>query len=137
MNWTEEQLAAVYANRGTQAPPLPPSTKAKGKQGHTPGQMNRTEERKLAGELEWYAFEGITFRLGPDARYTPDYAAMDRKTREITFYEVKGTKQGKAFHRDPQGRTKLAIASEMYPQFHWVLTWRLSNGEWAQKEYGA
>jgi hypothetical protein len=34
------------------------------------------ESRKQAGEIIWYKFEGMTFKLAKDTRYTPDFSIM-------------------------------------------------------------
>ncbi|EGX16832.1 gp8 domain protein [Escherichia coli STEC_S1191] len=46
--------------------------------------MNKTEsaycqhleQRKRAGEIAWYRFEGIKLRLADNTFYTPDFAVM-------------------------------------------------------------
>lgn len=80
------------------------------------GEMNKTEEkhawdlevRRRAGEIAWYKYEGITFKLADDTRYTPDFAVM-LANGEIEFHEVKGR-----FFRD-DAKVKLSVASAMYP----------------------
>ena len=61
------------------------------------GQMNDTEAayaqtlelRKRAGEIAWYKFEGLKFRLADKTFYTPDFAVM--KTNGLMeCHEVKG-----------------------------------------------
>lgn len=77
--------------------------------------MNRTEAayelvlraREQAGEIAWYAFEGITLKLAPDCRYTPDFAVM-LAGGEIELHEVKG------FMRD-DAAVKLKLAAELFP----------------------
>lgn len=62
-----------------------------------PGAQNKTEAeygrileaRKQAGEIEWYAFEGITFKLADDTRYTPDFAVM-LAGGAMEMHEIKG-----------------------------------------------
>lgn len=61
------------------------------------GQMNKTEsaycqhleQRKRAGEVAWYRFEGIKLRLADNTFYTPDFAVM-LATGEMELHEVKG-----------------------------------------------
>lgn len=61
------------------------------------GQMNKTEsaycqhleQRKRAGEIAWYRFEGIKLRLADNTFYTPDFAVM-LATGEMELHEVKG-----------------------------------------------
>lgn len=79
------------------------------------GKMNKTEAayaalleaEKQAGNIVWYAFEGMTFKLAADTRYTPDFAVM-RSDGLMEIHEVKG------FWRD-DGRVKIKVAAEMFP----------------------
>ena len=79
------------------------------------GQMNKTEsayaERlevlKLKGEILWYKFEGMKFRLADNTFYTPDFAIMS-KTGEIVIHEVKGYMMDDA-------NVKIKVAAELYP----------------------
>jgi len=79
------------------------------------GKMNKTEREyaneleklKLAGEIVWYKFEGIKFRLADNTFYTPDFAVM-RATGIMEIHEVKG------FWMD-DARVKIKVAAEMYP----------------------
>lgn len=79
------------------------------------GSMNDTEAaygrhlelRKAAGEVLWYAFEGIKFRLADSTFYTPDFSVM-LANNEIEIHEVKGFWQDDA-------RVKIKVAAEMYP----------------------
>lgn len=77
--------------------------------------MNRLEEsyaaelerRRVAGEVEWYAYEAVTLRLADRCRYTPDFAVMT-SDGEIQMHECKG------FMRD-DARVKLKVAAEQFP----------------------
>ncbi len=79
------------------------------------GAMNKTEAAyaqhleglKAAGEVAWYAFEGMTFKLADRTRYTPDFAVM-RSDGLMELHEVKG------FWRD-DARVKIKVAAEMFP----------------------
>lgn len=79
------------------------------------GTMNRTEEAyaqrlellRRAGEIEWYLFEGWTFKLGADVRYTPDFALM-LADKTLEAHEVKG------FFRE-DAKVKLRVAASMFP----------------------
>ncbi len=61
------------------------------------GAMNKTEAayaqklelHKRAGEVLWYAFEGVTLKLADGCRYTPDFAVM-LADGVIEMHEVKG-----------------------------------------------
>lgn len=79
------------------------------------GQMNKTEsaycqhleQRKRAGEIAWYRFEGIKLRLADNTFYTPDFAVM-LATGEMELHEVKG------FWTDDAG-VKTKVAADQYP----------------------
>lgn len=79
------------------------------------GQMNKTEKEygiclelaKQNGEILWYRFEGLKFRLADATFYTPDFAVM-LADGTLEAHEVKGFWQDDA-------RVKIKIASEMYP----------------------
>ena len=79
------------------------------------GQMNKTETEyaehlqilKNCGEIVWYRFEGMKFRLADNTFYTPDFAVM-RSDGHLEMHEVKGY-----WHDD--ARVKIKVAAEMYP----------------------
>jgi len=79
------------------------------------GAMNKTEAayaqtlemRRRAGEIEWFKFEGLKFRLADNTFYTPDFAVM-LSSGEMEAHEVKGFWQDDA-------RAKIKIAADMYP----------------------
>jgi hypothetical protein len=79
------------------------------------GAMNKTEAAYesylktllMAGELLWYKFEGMKFRLADNTFYTPDFVLM-LKCGQIEAHEVKGFWQDDA-------RVKIKVAAEMYP----------------------
>jgi len=79
------------------------------------GTMNKTEAayakalelRRTAGEILWFKFEGIKFRLAANTFYTPDFAVM-LADGALEAHEVKG------FWED-DARAKIKIAADMYP----------------------
>jgi hypothetical protein len=79
------------------------------------GAMNKTEQayaatlelRRTAGEIVWFKFEGIKFRLADNTFYTPDFAVM-LAGGALEVHEVKGFWQDDA-------RAKIKIAADMYP----------------------
>lgn len=101
------------------------------------GTMNKTEtayakrleERKQAGEVVWYAFEGMKFRLADNTFYTPDFAVM-LASCELECHEVKG-------HWQDDARAKIKIASFMYPvKFIAVMAkTKKSGGGWSVEEF--
>jgi hypothetical protein len=79
------------------------------------GERNKTEaayeleleRQKRAGEILWYQFEGITFKLAPDTRYTPDFVVLNAN-QELECREVK------SIWRD-DAKIKIKVASELFP----------------------
>lgn len=79
------------------------------------GQMNQTEAEygkhlellKIAGEVSWYKFEGMKFRLADNTFYTPDFAVM-LSDGALQAHEVKG------FWED-DAKVKIKVAADMYP----------------------
>ena len=79
------------------------------------GAMNKTESayanvlemRKRAGEVEWYAFEGMKFRLADNTFYTPDFSVM-LTSGQVELHEVKG------FWTD-DARVKIKVAASLFP----------------------
>ena len=79
------------------------------------GAMNKTEaayaqtleQRKAAGEVVWYRFEGLKFRLADNTFYTPDFAVL-LAGGALEAHDVKGYWQDEA-------RAKIKIAADMYP----------------------
>jgi hypothetical protein len=79
------------------------------------GQMNKTEStyaqhlelQKRAGEILWFAFEGLKLRLADNTFYTPDFFVM-RSNGEIEAHEVKG-------YMLDDANVKIKTASELFP----------------------
>jgi hypothetical protein len=98
------------------------------------GKMNRTEEsygdllesRKQAGQVLWYRFEGLKFRLADATFYTPDFSVM-LSDGTLEAHEVKG------FWTD-DARVKIKVASEMYPIRFIAI--RKIKGAWVTESFG-
>lgn len=79
------------------------------------GAMNKTEAAyaahlealKHAGQVLWYRFEGLKFRLADNTFYTPDFAVMSASGL-MECHEVKG-------HWLDDARAKIKIAADLYP----------------------
>lgn len=93
------------------------------------GSMNKTEaeyaialeRRKIAGEVAWYKFEGIKFRLADNTFYTPDFLVM-LQDGQMQVHEVKG------FWTD-DARVKIKVAADLYPfQFYAIKANAKKNG---------
>ena len=78
------------------------------------GAMNQTEQayaallerRRAAGEVPWFKFEGLKFRLADNTFYTPDFAVM-LSSGGMETHEIKGVWQDDA-------RAKIKIAADRY-----------------------
>lgn len=102
------------------------------------GEMNKTEAAYdaylktmlMAGELLWYKFEGMKFRLADNTFYTPDFALM-RSDGQIEIHETKG------FWTD-DARVKIKVAADIYP-FKFVavkVKAKKYGGGWAEEIFG-
>ena len=119
MRWSEAKLADHLKRRGVPGaiasvdvsnPPFLPAFGTL----EPLEKMNKTETAydghlwALRGRLYvWHRFEGVTFKLADDTRYTPDFA-VQTTSGQIEFHEVKG------FWRD-DARVKIKVASKMFP----------------------
>ncbi len=98
------------------------------------GQMNKTENlyqdhlemKKRSGQVLWYRFEGLKFRLADATFYTPDFAVM-LSDGTLEAHEVKG------FWTD-DARVKIKVASEMYP-IRFIAV-KLIKGSWVKETFG-
>ncbi|MGX9983944.1 DUF1064 domain-containing protein [Methylobacterium fujisawaense] len=79
------------------------------------GQQNKTEAAyglhlkalEAAGEVAWFAFEGVKLRLADNTFYTPDFAVM-RADGAMEMHEVKG-------HWADDARVKIKVAADRFP----------------------
>lgn len=101
------------------------------------GAMNRTEAayaatlelRRAAGEVVWFKFEGLKFRLADNTFYTPDFAVM-LASGAMEAHEVKG-------HWQDDAKAKIKIAADMYP-FRFIaikVKAKKDGGGWAVEEF--
>lgn len=112
--------------------------------------MNKTETRyalhleafRAAGEVVWYAFEPMKFRLADNTHWTPDFGVQFANRSAcgysvpsfLTFVDVKGTrKNGKPLVED-DAQVKIKVAAKLFPMFQFIQAWWL-NGRWEEKEY--
>lgn len=101
------------------------------------GAMNKTEQsyaaalelRRTAGEVLWFKFEGLKFRLADNTFYTPDFAVM-LASGALEAHEVKG-------YWEDDARAKIKIAADMYPlQFIAVQVLpKKAGGGWKIEEF--
>jgi hypothetical protein len=138
--WTTADVAAVLKARGV-ANPLetacgaPPSAKPN----KMPRARNKWEEsfgellelRRLGGEIIWYQFEAMRFRLADGAYYKPDWMAMLANQQWIAF-EVKGMWREAA-------RLRIKVAADQHPiKFCAVRKRKVSEGGgWDEEWFSA
>jgi len=101
------------------------------------GERNKTESayedvlrmRQHAGEILWYRFEGLKFRLADNTFYSPDFVVM-KNDGQIEAHEVKG------FWTD-DARVKIKVAAAQYP-FRFVAIKakaKKNGGGWEMEEF--
>ena len=95
--------------------------------------MNKTEARyfqflRSSGDpVLSIEFEAMTFRLGQDCRYTPDFMVV--RHDRIEYHEVKG-----GYIRE-DAAVKIKAAASRWPWFVWYLAvWK--DKRWTVKEVG-
>jgi hypothetical protein len=72
------------------------------------------EPARLAGELVWWAFEAMKFRLADNTHYTPDFVVL-RADGEVEAHEIKATwSHGGAGFTD-DARVKVKVAASLFP----------------------
>ncbi|MNL43600.1 hypothetical protein D3C87_1661210 [compost metagenome] len=82
------------------------------------GERNKTEARyeqdlelrKRAGEILWYGFEVMTFKLADGCRLTPDFMVLTAAF-ELEAHDCKGSRA--VFSED--ARVKMKVAAEHFP----------------------
>lgn len=101
------------------------------------GAMNKTEAAyaqhlgllQAAGDVVWFRFEGLKFRLADNTFYTPDFAVM-RADGAIEAHEVKG-------HWQDDARVKIKVAADLYPVRFIAVTAqsKKAGGGWAEEAF--
>lgn len=127
-----DQITAAQYRKGI------PGTKANGFKAAgrlKPGQMNKTEKRYLdeiitpkviSGEIVWWAFDSIKFRLGEKCFYEVDFIILT-KEMQLEVHEVKG-----GFIMD-DALVKLKVAAEYFP-FQFIMA-KYDKKQWQIKEF--
>jgi len=101
------------------------------------GEMNKTEKayseslalQVATGDIAWFKFEGIKFRLADNTFYTPDFAVM-MAGGMMEIHEVKGYWQDDA-------KVKIKVAADLYP-FRFVAIKaraKKDGGGWIEEEF--
>ena len=97
------------------------------------GVMNKTEEayaahldaRRHIGEVLWFRFEGMKFRLADNTFYTPDFAVMVA-SGQIELHECKG-------FMEEDANVKIKVAAGQYP-FVFRIVRKAKGGGWDMRE---
>ena len=97
------------------------------------GRMNKLEQdyevllmaRRAAGEVCWYRFEGLRFRLADGSYYTPDFV-VQLADGTVELHEVKG-------HWREAARVRIKVAAELFP-FRFLAVQR-SGKTWTVEEF--
>ena len=84
-----------------------------------------------SGEFVQVGYEALTFRLGFDCRFSPDFACWTPDGRVVCF-ECKGRK-GKSYYAKDDALVKIRAAAAMYPMVTFIIVWPV-NDEWGSKE---
>ncbi|WNV10180.1 DUF1064 domain-containing protein [Tardiphaga sp. 709] len=79
------------------------------------GEMNKTEQayaehldqRRMAGDIQWFKFEPMKLRLADNTFYSPDFIVLT-SDGYLESHEVKGFWQDDA-------RVKIKVAASIYP----------------------
>lgn len=100
-----------------------------------PGEMNGLETKyaeylellKHAGEIAWYAYEGIRVRLAKATTYTPDFFVM-KSDGTLEVHEVKGRWLDDA-------RVKIKVAAELFPFLFIGVSLDKKTKQWVFEEF--
>lgn len=102
-----------------------------------PASLNNTESRywdrllllRAAGQVAEFGAHRMTFLLGPDCRYTPDFDVL-RSDGTLELHEVKGP----FIRTGDDGMVKLRTAAARFPWFRWVLVQEGKDRRWTANE---
>lgn len=98
--------------------------------------MNALEQRfateyleplRMAGELQWWDFEPMRFRIGGSAFYRPDFVVVDG-IGQVLAYETKG-------HWREAARVRIRVASDLFPWIRFVAVTLDENGAWRFEQF--
>ncbi|OTG80817.1 hypothetical protein B9T31_15970 [Acinetobacter sp. ANC 4558] len=134
MRMSEDQLEAhlnkhqMRKNEGKQPDKTKNDARALGRLKR--GEMNKTERnyagylesQKIRGEISYYAFDSIKFRLADKTFYSPDFIVM-KANGELEAHEVKG-------HWEDDARVKIKVAASMHPIPFIAVYWNSKNNNW-------
>ncbi|WP_151838206.1 MULTISPECIES: hypothetical protein [unclassified Acinetobacter] len=135
MRMTEEQYQNMRLNakkQGLQPNKSKSDTRALGRLKQ--GVMNQTERKyanlleskKMTGEIIYYAFDSIKFRLADKTFYSPDFIVM--KSGELEAHEVKG-------HWEDDARVKIKVAASLHPIPFIAVKRNEKNNSWEYEHF--
>jgi hypothetical protein len=111
---------------------VPDNFRALGREPRINGEhrMNKTEAEYALmldaeykkGNIIYWAFEEVKFRLADNTFYTPDFMVL-RHDGAVEFHEVKGA------HVEEDARVKFKVARDSLP-FRFVWAQKLKGGAW-------
>jgi hypothetical protein len=126
-NWTEEDLKSYYNRlKGgdartdlTRAKMAPASSAEAG--AIKKSRMNKWEAEyaimlealRMAGEIEWWGFESLKFRLADSTWYTPDFIVCYDRGCDCGAYDMEAH-EVKGFWRD-DALVKFKVTAELFP----------------------
>ena len=84
------------------------------------------QERLNKGEILYYGYEKVAFKLAKKTTWTPDFMVIEADG-EVVFMEVKG-----GWFTDA-ARVKTKVTASMFPHFKFVLC-RKKAGQWFFEE---
>lgn len=113
------------------------AARARGRTQHQPGTMNQLEkaysalleEKRIAGEVLWWGFECIKFRLGHNCFYNPDFLVQTAEG----FMEIHETKG----YMEEDARVKLFTCATQFPMYRFVKVTKKAvkeGGDWVFEE---
>ena len=99
------------------------------------GVMNKTERKygdhleslKMIGEIQYYAFDSMKFRLADKTFYSPDFIVL-KSNGELEAHEVKG-------HWEDDARVKIKVAASMHPIPFIAVKWNEKNNCWDYENF--
>jgi hypothetical protein len=83
------------------------------------------ENKKLDGQILWYAYEPVRLRLADKTTYTPDFMVMTSNL-DIELWETKG-------FWTSESRIKIKVAAEIYPFKFYGVQWK--NKKWEIEDF--
>lgn len=139
----EQMQERVNAKRITQPITNPvdgtPAVKARGAK-YNPAGMNKAEaayahhleQEKLAGRIEWFAWDSMKIRIGPSCYWNVDFVVMDCDGF-VELHDVKGFWKSKGrVHIEDDARVKMiATAHHVMKHFRVVVAYK-KDGVWVK-----